>query len=319
MSDLDNNNAVKNNNQTNVNNISSFGFDKISIKKIIRFFSKMLLYTILTLLLALLIRLFLCDFYRVPSNSMAPTVIPGDFILAEKLTYGARIFTNLKFDTYHDPPMKRVQGISHIHRGDVVVFNFPYPDYNTAWDTIRMNLNMFFVKRCIGLPGDSLSVINSFYHIAGLTDTVGYIPGQKQLASFGLNIDSALLYTIPFDSMFQWNAVNFGPLYIPAEGTTIPLSPENYILYHKQIVYETNSFVEIKDSFVYIDNTLFRDYTFRSNWYFMAGDNAIGSQDSRYIGLIPEAYIVGKASVIMSSKDMSAGKRRWKRTMKQIK
>ena len=282
----------------------------------VKTFLKFLLYLILSLFLALLLRLFLCNFYRVPSDSMAPTVTAGDFILAGKLKYGARIFTSLKFSRYSDPPMKRVPGLGRIRRNDVLVFNFPY---GKTWDTVRMNPNKYFIKRCVGIPGDSLSIVNGFYRIAGLSDTAGFIPAQKQLARYGNNLDSAVLRTFPFDTIFRWDAFNFGPFYIPAAGTTIPLTPKNYILFHRQMVYETNASVILKDSSVYINDTLAHGYTFRHDWFFMAGDNAVNAQDSRHIGLIPDDYIVGIASRIMSSKDMYTGKRRWKRTMKRIK
>ncbi len=282
------------------------------IKSILKF----LFYIFLSLLLALIIRLFLCNFYHIPSDSMAPTVLTGDFILADKWTYGARIFTKLKFGRDNDPPMIHVPGFRHIRRNDVVVFNFPYRE---AWDTIRLNFNLCFVKRCIGLPGDSLSAIGGFYHIAGLTDTVGFIPEQKKIARYQTSLDPAILNAIAFDQSFHWDAVNFGPFYIPAAGKTIDLTPGNFKLYHKQMVYETRGRIRMEDSLVYINDTLSRDYTFRHNWYFMAGDNVMNSQDSRYIGLVPEAYIIGRASRVLMSKDTYTGKRRWNRIMKRIK
>jgi signal peptidase I len=75
----------------------------------------------------------------------------------------------------------------------------------------------------------------------------------------------------------------------------------------------------MSDSLVYINDTLAYEYTFRHNWYFMAGDNVMNSQDSRYIGLVPDDYIVGRASMIMSAKDRYTGKRRWNRMLKRIK
>ena len=137
------------------------------LRSILKSFFKYVLYLAISLLLALLIRLFICNFYVVPSDSMEPKIVPGDFILTSKLTYGARIFTSLKFDRNSDPSIKRVPGFRSIRRNDVVVFNFPYR-YN--WDTIRMNLETFRVKRCIGLPGDSVSTIGGFYHLSGLKD-----------------------------------------------------------------------------------------------------------------------------------------------------
>ena len=285
------------------------------MRRIIKSILKYVLYIVLSLLLALVIRLFLCNFYVVPGDSMEPTILPGDFILANKWIYGARIFTGLKFDRKTDPPMIHVPGFRSIRRNDVLVFNFPY---RYGWDTIRMSLEKIFVKRCIGLPGDSISAIEGFYHVSGVADTLGYIPGQKLLADSG-ELSPAVWHTFPFNTDFNWNIRNFGPLYIPCAGTTIALTPRNFILYCRQIAYETASAVVMRDSIAYVDGVPSLEYTFRYNWYFMAGDKVMNSQDSRYIGLIPETYIIGKASRVMSSKDPYTGKRRWNRTLKPIK
>ncbi len=278
---------------------------------------KFILYIFLSLLLALIIRLFLCNFYRVPSDSMKPTILPGDFVLVDKWTYGARIFTRLKFDRQGDPPMIRMSGTGHIERNDVVVFNFLYRKGD--WDTIRMNLNMVYMKRCIGLPGDTLFIVNGYYRIAGLSDTVGYLSEQKRLVHDHSELAPNIMRAFPFDSTVNWTIRNFGPLYVPTSGATISLNERNFKLYRKQITYETGGVVQMGDSSVYINDTLAIDYTFRYNWYFMAGDNVINSQDSRYIGLIPEQYIIGKASMVLSSKDPYTGKRRWNRMMQRIK
>ena len=261
-------------------------------------------------------RLFIFNFYVVPSDSMEPEILPGDFILANKMTYGARILTSLKFDRNSDPPLMRVPKFRRIHRNDVVVFNSPY---RYEWDTIRMNLEEIFVKRCIGLPGDSISIIDGYYHIASIPDTLGYILEQNRMMRYHATLDSIILHTFPFDIAFQWDAINFGPFYIPAAGTTISLTLDNFKLYRKQIVYETGAEIRCEDSQVYINDTLRHDYTFRNNWYFMAGDKVMNSQDSRYMGVIPEDYIIGKASMVISSKDNYTSKRRWARTMKRIK
>ena len=286
------------------------------LRSILKSFFKYTLYLAISLLLALLIRLFVCNFYVVPSDSMEPEILPGDFILANKLTYGARIFTSLKFDRNSDPQLKRVSGFRSIRRNDVVVFNFPYR-YN--WDTIRMNLESIFVKRCIGLPGDSVSTVGGYYHISGIAGAVGYLPGQELMIHFYHTLDSTILRPYPFDSTLNWELKDFGPLYVPAAGTTIKLTPQNFIRYKQQMVYETDAEIRKEDTLVFINNHLATHYTFCNNWYFMAGDKAINSQDSRYIGFIPEAYIIGRASRVMTSKDPYTGKRRWNRTLKKIK
>ena len=286
------------------------------MRRIIISVLKYILLVVLSLMLAFLIRLFLCNFYVVPSDSMEPAILPGDFILTNKWTYGARIFTSLKFDKESDLPMVHIPGLRQIRRNDVVVFNFPY---RYAKDTIRMNLEKIFVKRCIGLPGDSLSAIGGFYHVSGLADTLGNIPEQKQLVRHRLTLDSVIIRATAFDKSFQWDVFDFGPFYIPVTGTTIALTPENFKLYHKQIVYETRAVIRMEDSLVYINDTLRQEYTFRTNWYFIAGDKAMNSQDSRYIGLIPETYIIGRASLVLTSKDRIMEKRRWGRFFKIIR
>jgi signal peptidase I len=246
---------------------------------------------------------------------MSPSLLPGDFILVNKWSYGARIFTGLDFGRY-DPSMIRLPGTGNIKRNDVVVFNFPY---RKGRDTIRMNLDRLFVKRCIGLPGDSLSIRNGYYHISGLSAHTGYLPGQEELSLYRGGFAPAVYRTFPKDSLLNWNILDFGPLYIPCAGDILQLTPMNYLLYKKQIMYETGSSVTMIDSMVYVDDVPLRHYIFINNWYFMAGDYALNSQDSRYIGLIPENYIIGKASVVLSSNDPGSGKKRWKRIFKPIK
>ena len=287
----------------------------VLMKKTIKSILQYIILIFVSLFIALLIRLFLCNFYVVPTDSMEPEIIPGDFIIVNKWIYGARIFTGLKFDRNNDPPMVRVRGFRSIKRNDPLVFNFPY---RHGWDTVRMNLEVIFVKRCIALPGDSVSAIGGFYHIAGIIDTFGYIPEQKRMIRNRSFLDSVIIRTVAFDASLGWDVFDFGPFYIPSAGQTIALTPKNFKLYHKQIVFETGAVVHIEDSLVFINNMPAHEYTFRNNWYFIAGDKVMNSQDSRYIGLIPEIFIIGKATRVMSSKDRYSNKYRWNRTLKQI-
>lgn len=133
--------------------------------------------------------------------------------------------------------------------------------------------------------------------------------------SIGAEIDT-LQPVYPYSPLFHWTVDNFGPIFLPKRGTTIPLTPETYALYQRAIrVYEHNDF-ETRDGKYYLNGQEVTRYTFKQNYYWMMGDNRHDSQDARYWGFVPEENIVGKAALIW----MSWGKGiRWSRLFKKVK
>ena len=127
---------------------------------------------------------------------------------------------------------------------------------------------------------------------------------------------------LPEAAEFAWNADNFGPLTIPAEGMTIPLTKENIQKYYHTIKYhEGLEEVALKEGQVFIDGQAVSDYTFSQDYYFMMGDNRHESYDSRFWGFVPENHIVGKALFIWMSVDHNQGlldKIRWNRLFNLI-
>lgn len=122
--------------------------------------------------------------------------------------------------------------------------------------------------------------------------------------------------TWPYDTLHKWTVDDFGPLWIPAKGATLTLTPQNYSLYERAIrTYEGNK-LEVRNGKYYINDVETSQYTFKMNYYWMMGDNRHGSQDSRYWGFVPEDHIVGSASLIWMSWDKGI---RWKRLFKTIK
>lgn len=112
------------------------GFEKSKVRKNIESI-------ILALGLALLIRTFVVQPFKIPSGSMIPTLLIGDHLLVNKFYYGTKIpFTD-----------KVVLPVSEIERGDVIVFKFPEDR-----DSLVSKKGVHYIKRVIGLPGDRIDI-----------------------------------------------------------------------------------------------------------------------------------------------------------------
>jgi len=132
--------------------------------------------------------------------------------------------------------------------------------------------------------------------------------------------DSSLLL-FPFTET-GWTRDNYGPIWIPAKGSTIELSEENFAFYKRIIeVYEHNE-LNVQDGVFYVNGEATETYTFKMDYYFMMGDNRHNSLDSRYWGFVPEDHIVGKPLFIWLSTDNAKrfpSNIRWNRFLKVCK
>lgn len=126
---------------------------------------------------ALIIRAFFFQAYRIPTPSMEKTLLVGDFLIVSKINYGPRTpmvlsipFTNiyLKGVTF---PWARLPGISQVERYDIVVFNYPI-------DIAPISMKTNYVKRAIGLPGDTLTIRKSDLFING--QPAKHFPGIQE-------------------------------------------------------------------------------------------------------------------------------------------
>ena len=198
----------------------------------------------------------------------------------------------------------------------MLVFNFPHPN---GWDTIEMHILKYYIKRCIGLPGDTLSIRNGRFRINGTNEPLGNMDSQERIGrTLPGEFPDGVYKAFPFDSVISWNIRNFGPLYVPKAGDKVEMNRENYLLYRKLIAWEQKAEINYNDSTVFLNGEPIREYRFLKNYYFMAGDKGLNSQDSRYWGLLPEEYIVGKAAFVWKSVDPYTGQFRWDRFMKKI-
>ena len=238
------------------------------------------------------IRAFIADYFKIPSQSMEPTLCPGDEIVVNKLLFGARIYSNFRFNNDgNELESWRTNGIRKIRHNDIVVFNFPYHDGH-----ISFVINHVLCKRVVALPGDSISIIDGRYHNNNYSGTLGVKGEQERLTALtDTLIFPPLLTTIPFDGHFTWTIRNLGPLYIPRRGDIVRITPAEATLYHRILEWETGKCISIdwNKNLVSANGTSFSRHTFTHNYYFMAGDNVLDSNDSRYWGLLPEEYVVG--------------------------
>lgn len=101
----------------------------------------------------------------------------------------------------------------------------------------------------------------------------------------------------PFNATSLWNRWHLGPLFIPAKGNLIKLTPYNVILYRHIIEHFEGSTLAVAGSQVLIDGQVTEQYKFKMNYYWVMGDCRFNSFDSRYFGLLPENHIVGMASI----------------------
>ena len=103
------------------------------------------------ILAVLVIRSFLAEPFRIPSSSMMPTLLIGDFILVNKFAYGLRLpVTNHKIVSFGEPA-----------RGDVIVFRYPGDSPNDP------DRGTDFIKRVVGVPGDTITYRNKVVYVNG--------------------------------------------------------------------------------------------------------------------------------------------------------
>lgn len=136
------------------------------------------------------------------------------------------------------------------------------------------------------------------------------IKHEKNLSNQSDDLNSvkySYINVYPNHPKFNWTVDNYGPLWMPKEGATIPLNEDNWIKYSRCInTYENNN-VSWKDGAAYQDGKVLKEYTFKQNYYYMVGDNRHKSADSRMWGFVPEDHVVGKAMVVFMSKDQEKG------------
>ncbi|VFP80062.1 signal peptidase I [Candidatus Erwinia haradaeae] len=239
------------------------------------------------LFLVFIVRAFGYEPFQIPSGSMMPTLLAGDFILVQKYAYGLKnpITQHTLIQT------------GHPHRGDVVVFKYPK---DTSQD---------YIKRVIGLPGDLVSYDLLSKQLSIQPDFMN-VKNCKRLLKVTYshtNIDSQKFIKSNQDSLND----NINQEYIQAlepEGNR-PVTRVEMLDSVKHLILLLNG--EQKDFELKAKNGILHQkisWLVPENMYFMMGDNRDNSSDSRYWGFVPENNLVGKATAIWMSFDKKEGK-----------
>jgi signal peptidase I len=263
---------------------TAIGIGTILVTKTLQM-CKHIVWLILMLVGATLINSFVAQVYYIPSNSMARTINNGEYILVSKWDYLCRtncsIFGLLECGGLHQVRESEVQ------RGDVIVFSFPRK--TTPPDSKHTQV---FVKRCVGLPGDTIEMRRGNVYVNG---NMCESPGDAGPLVNGV--------------------VTFGAIKIPRSGDTIVVT-----------TVEGSYFLRVSSNGMFEvpgepgnsagDKNIPSRIVAGANYFFVMGDNRLESNDSRVWGLVPEHALLGRARLVLWSRSVGAsdaGRVRWDR------
>ena len=219
------------------------------------------------ILIVFVLRTFIAEPFQIPSSSMRPGLVVGDFILVNKFSYGIRtpIINNVLIPT------------GKVEHGDVVVFTYPE------------NPSINYIKRAIGLPGDVVEYKDKVLSINGQTIT----EQSEGMQTYAENTRQYGMVDIEAEA-FRENigSHSFQVLKMAEQPSFLPQAVRANFAYRENCEYAP-------------DGSAFK-CTVPEGHYFMMGDNRDNSEDSRYWGFVDDKLIVGKAFLIwMNFGDMS--------------
>jgi signal peptidase I len=243
---------------------------------------------IVTVSAALLLKACAIEAFRIETGSMENTLLVGDFVLVNKLVYGVHPraelpFTDLKLPGISLPPFMRPRP------GDVIAFQFPGDR-----DDLLPRRRAKYVKRCIGSPHDTVQIIDRRVFLNGRE-----LPSPPRArAAGGPILPPGRHQQRIYPAGAPFNEDNYGPLVVPGEGDTLRLTRENYSQWGIVAEREGHTIERTPEGTYSVDGDSSGLFRVARNYYFVMGDNREDSYDSRFWGLLPEDFIIGKPIVI---------------------
>lgn len=259
---------------------------------------------VLIVVLVMLIRTFCVGSYHISTSSMEDALHKGDYVLVNKL------------------PLSSNPG-----RNRVVLFRSPLPQ-----DSLSQPL---FISRCMGMPGDTIMVNREGYRINGkLTPRSpltlnNYLVRQmdrqeflailerldipvrelEQTASgFKLKLTAFEEYQLREEMSNSVELLSDSPieeysLVVPQKNRFYQLDPTSLIACKEAILAETDGKAIFRDGKLYLEGKEANFFFFQNDYYWVLSDNPDESIDSRHLGFIPKAYMIGNVWFCWFSKD----------------
>jgi signal peptidase I len=227
------------------------------------------------LLIALVIRTLLFQPFNIPSGSLIPTLLVGDYLFVSKYSYGYSHFSLPSFLDLDPGAMPGRLFASQPKRGDIIVFKLPR-DGETD-----------YIKRLIGLPGDKIQMIHGRLYINGVIAERAPLPPYAMLDRDGR------------------------PIEVHHYEETLPGGVKHEIIQLDEDA--TGQMKKPNDGRPDVNDTAV--YEVPPGQYFMMGDNRDDSADSRLspeqqgVGYVPFDNLIGRAEIIFFS--VEAGESAW--------
>jgi len=243
------------------------------------------LVVVYTLATAFVLKTFVVEAFRIPSASMENTLQVGDFLLVNKLAYGLR---TPRFETSSAVllPSIRIPLFRSVRRGDVIVFEFPRRP-----NDLDLNERVNYIKRCIGMPGDTVLIRNGMVFVNGARVLSPVHSRSDWRPSH--SIDDGGHRIFPPGSGFT--ETEYGPIIVPFKGMEVAVDGTTLSRWRDLIMREGHSVAANDEGRVMIDGEFVERYRVEQDHYFVLGDNRSNSHDSRHWGFVPEENIVGEA------------------------